>query len=369
MVAPILQKLTKINRLFIAVVILPTVLAILYFGFLASDIYISQSRFVVRSPDKPAASGLGVFLKTAGFSSSGDEVYAARAFVESRDALRELNRGGAFQKAYSAGTISNFDRFAGFSLFGSFEDLYKYFQRKVVVETETSTSISTLTVRAYTAKDAQHFNERLLEMAEATVNKLNERGRQDLIQYAVVEVEDARRQASAASAAMAAYRNESGVVDPERQAEVQLQMISKLQDELVATKMQLVQLRNYTPQNPQIAVLQTKVSSLQAEIDGQLGRVAGDRKSLAGAAVKYQRLLLESSFSDKQLASALASLEQARNEARRKQAYVERIVQPNLPDSPLEPRRWRGILAVFLASIVTYGILKMLLASLLEHRD
>ncbi|PTQ09109.1 hypothetical protein CLG96_14730 [Sphingomonas oleivorans] len=369
MVAPILQKLTKINRLLVVAVIVPTVLSIIYFGFLASDVYISESRFVVRSPDKPAASGLGVLLKTAGFSSSGDEVYAARGFVESRDALRELNRNRAFEAAYSSSSISQFDRFAPFSFYGSFEDLYKYFKRKVVIETETSTSISTLTVRAYTARDAQRFNERLLEMAEATVNKMNERGRQDLIRYADFEVEDAKRKASAASLALAAYRNESGVVDPERQAEVQLQMISKLQDELVATKMQLVQLKSYTPQNPQIEVIETKVGSLQAEIDGQLGRVAGDRKSLAAAAVKYQRLQLESVFADKQLASALASLEQARNEARRKQAYVERIVQPNLPDAPLEPRRMRGVLAVFLASLITYGILRMLLASLFEHRD
>jgi capsular polysaccharide transport system permease protein len=369
MVAPILQKVTNVNRLFIAVVIVPTVLSILYFGFLASDVYISESRFVVRSPDKPAASGLGVLLKTAGFSSSGDEVYAARAYVESRDALRELNKGNEFSKAYSSGSISQFDRFAPFSLFGSFEDLYKYFQRKVVIETETSTSISTLTVRAYTAKDAQHFNERLLEMAEATVNKMNERGRQDLIRYATVEAQDAKNKAAAASLALAAYRNQSGVVDPEKQALVQLQMISKLQDELVATKMQLVQLRSYTPQNPQIEVLATKVVSLQSEIDAQLGRVAGDRKSLAGTAAQYQRLQLESTFADKQLAAAMASLEQASNEARRKQAYVERIVQPNLPDAPLEPRRSRSMLAVFLACIITYGILKMLLASLLEHRD
>jgi len=343
--------------------------AVLYFGFFASDVYISESRFVVRSPDKPAASGLGVLLKTAGFSSSGDEVYAARAFVESRDALRDLNRNGEFEAAYTSGLISQFDRFAPFSYFGSFEDLYKYFRRKVSIETETSTSISTLTVRAYTAKDAQRINERLLEMAEATVNKLNARGRQDLVRYAELEVEDAKSKASAASAALAAYRNQSGVVDPERQAEVQLQMISKLQDELIATKMQLVQLRSYTPQNPQIEVLDTKARSLQAEINGQLGRVAGGSRSLAAAAVRYQRLQLETSFADKLLASALASLEQARNEARRKQAYVERIVQPNAPDGPLEPRRARGILAVFVASLVIYGIGRMLLASLLEHRD
>jgi capsular polysaccharide transport system permease protein len=369
MIASSLKRISAINKLAWATIVLPTALAVLYFGFLASDIYISESRFVVRSPDKPAPSGLGVILKSAGFTTSGDEVYAARAFVQSRDALRELNRNGAFEKAYGASSVSLFDRYAPLSWFNSFEDLYKYFQKRVTVDTDSSTSISTLTVKAYTPDDARRFNERLLEMAESTVNTLNTRGRQDLIRYAASEVDEARRQATEASVALAAYRNAAGVVDPEKQAQVQLQMVSKLQDELIANKMQLIQLRTYTPRNPQIEVLETKVGALQKEIGQQMGQVAGNSKSLAGAAVRYQRLVVESGVADKQLASALASLEQARNEAQRKQAYVERIVQPNRPDSPLEPRRLRGILATFVASLLVYAILKMLIASLLEHRD
>ena len=59
--------------------------------------------------------------------------------------------------------------------------------------------------------------------------------------------------------------------------------------------------------------------------------------------------------------------QQARNEAQRKQAYVERIVQPNLPDAPVEPRRLRGILATLLLGLLAYGILRMLLAGVKEH--
>jgi capsule polysaccharide export protein KpsE/RkpR len=83
--------------------------------------------------------------------------------------------------------------------------------------------------------------------------------------------------------------------------------------------------------------------------------------------VRYERLQLENELANKQLASALASLEQAKTEASRKQAYVERIVEPNLPDSPIEPRRARGILATLALSLLAYGILRMLLAGVKEH--
>lgn len=364
-----LSSIPKINKLSLLTVVLPTSLAVLYFGVFASDVYVSKSSFVVRSPDKQAASGLGVLLKTAGFSNSGDEVYAAKAFVESRDALNQLDRDGAFRKSYSSEKISIFDRFGAFGWFDSFEDLFKYYGKNVMIETSSSTTISTLTVKAYSPADAQHFNQRLLEMAEGLVNRLNERGRKDLIRFAEAEVEIAKARATAAAVAVARFRNESGIIDPERQAAVQLQMVSKLQDELIATNTQLSAIRTLAPRSPQLAVLESKARSLRLEIDVQMGKIAGDQRSLSVAVVKYQQLQLESNFAEKQLASTLASLEQARNEARRKQAYVERIVQPNRPDSPLEPRRLRSILAVLAAGLIAFGIAKMLIAGILEHRD
>lgn len=353
--------------LFIVTVVIPVILAVLYFGFFASDIYISESKFVVRSPEKPAATGLGVILKTAGFTNAGDEVYAAQTFATSRDALRAINRGGAFKEAYTRPGISIFDRFNPFGMRGSFEQLYRYFQDKVQLQNDSSTSITTLTVRAYTPEDARKFNEELLELSEATVNKLNEPGKLDLVRYAETEVAQAKAQSQSAAMALAAYRNNAGLVDPEKQAEAQMTMISKLQDQLIAGKTELAQLEKYTPENPRIPIVQTQIGTIQSEINRATGQVAGNRGSLAASAVRYQRLLLESQFADKQLAASLATLEDAKSEAQRKQAYVERVVQPNLPDAALEPRRLRGIFATFALSLLAYGILRMLLAGVREH--
>lgn len=361
------RRFGRPDWLFVGVVIVPMLLSILYFGFLASDIYISESKFVVRSPEKPAASGLGVILKTAGFTNAGDEVYAAQSFATSRDALRAINRGGAFEKAYSRPGISPFDRFNGFGLFGSFEHLYKYFESKVSLQNDPTSSITTLTVRAFTPSDAQRFNERLLELSEATVNRLNERGREDLVHYAQVEVDHAKARASGASLALAAYRNRSGVVDPEKQAEAQMQMVSNLQNALIAAKTNLAQLKRYTPLNPQIPVVQTQIQAIQGQIDQEVRKVAGNQRSLAVGTVEYQRLTLEDDFASKQLAAALASLQDAQSEAQRKQAYVERIVEPNLPDAPLEPRRLRGIFATLVLSLIAYGIVRMVAAGVREH--
>jgi capsular polysaccharide transport system permease protein len=357
------------NPLFILTVVVPTFLATLYFGLFASDVYISEAQFVVRSPDKPSASGLGVLLKSVGFSNAGDEIFVAQKYVASRDALKELNRQDAIRTAYTRPGISTFDRFNPLGISGTFEDLYEYFEDRIDVEHDTISSITTLSVRAYTAQDAQRINRQLLDLAENLVNRLNNRGEADLLGYSQREVREAEEGARRSSRALAAFRQRSGIVDPERQASVQLQLVSKLQDELIGARLQLQQLEAIAPDNPQIPQLRTRIAGLGRAIDAEVGRAAGSQRSLSAAAVQYQRLTLDNEYADKRLAAALASLQEARNEARRKQAYVERIVESNLPDDAEEPRRLRGILSVFILGLVAYGILSMLLAGVREHRD
>ena len=357
----------RADKLFLLTVILPTFLAIVYFGFLASDVYVSESQFVIRSPDKQSMTGLGVLLKSSGFSSADDEVYAAQDYVRSRDALKALNANGAVARAYGNKNISIFDRFDPLGLSGSFEELYKFYQGKVGVAYDTSSAVATLTVRAFSPDDAYRFNSQLLALAEGLVNRLNTRGRHDMVQFAAREVEDAQSEARNAAVALAAFRNTHGVVDPEAQAKAQLDMISKLQDQLISSRVQLEQLQKMAPENPQVPILTTRISGLQNQIDQQMGRVAGDRRSLSAAAVQYEKLELERELADKRVAAAMTSLQSAEDEAQRKQAYVERIAKPSRPDEAAEPRRLRGIFATLVLGLMAWGILRLLLAGLREH--
>lgn len=190
-----------------------------------------------------------------------------------------------------------------------------------------------------------------------------------MIRFAAKEVSEAEKKATLAALALARYRNEKGVIDPEKQSAIPLQQVAKLQDELIAAKTQLAQLQLLAKDNPQIPVLRKRIQMLDNEIERESSRVAGGGRSLASKAADFQRLALEKEFADKMLATALASLEQARNEAQRKQLYLERIAQPSLPDAAMEPRRLRSVLAVFVLGLIAWGVLAMLIAGIKEHQD
>jgi capsular polysaccharide transport system permease protein len=363
------SRVSRANRLFFLTVVVPTILASFYFGLIASDVYISESRFVVRSSQRQAPTGLGVLMQTAGFSRSQDDTYTVHDFMRSRDAVAKINGRLNLKEAFGNRDIELFSRFNPLGLDDSFEALHLYYQRNIGIDLDPASSISTLKIKAFKAEDAYRVNEMLLKLGEQLINQLNERARNDLVRFAATEVDDATTKAKAASLAVSKYRSLNTVFDPERQSALQLQQISKLQDELIATKTQLAQVRTFTPENPQISALKNRVDTIQSEISNEMAKVTGAGPSLTSKAAEYERLALDRAFAEKQLAAALASLEQARNDAQRKQLYLERIVQPNTPDMAMEPRRIRGVFSTFVLGLLAWGILTLLISSIREHHD
>jgi capsular polysaccharide transport system permease protein len=361
----------KIDRLFLLTVLIPSTLSLVYFGLIASDVYVSESQIVVRTPQRqiPSASSIGSLLQGAGFARANEDSYSVQEYIMSRDALRVLEEQVGLGDKYHSSDVDRLSRFAGMDPDSSFEALYRYYQKMVKVQTDAESSISTITVRAFTAESARDANRVLLQKSEELVNRLNMRGRQDMIRYALSEVEQSESKAKRAALDLSAYRNSQNVMDPERQAALQLQGVAKLQDELIATTVQLAQLTSATPTNPQIGALRNRARTLREEIGKETGKAAGGQRSFANQAAEFQRFILEADFANKQLGTALASLEVARNEAQRQQVYLERIAQPSLADVAQEPHRIRNILATIVLGLVAWGILSMLFAGIKEHKD
>jgi capsular polysaccharide transport system permease protein len=364
------RVLRRFDPKFMVTVVAPTLLAVAYYGFIASDVFISESRFVVRNPQRATQTGLGALLQGTGFSRSQDDTYAVHDFVLSRDALHELDDKLKLREILSRPGIDFINRFPGLERWDtSFEALYRHYLKHAVIEYDTVSSITVLRVRAYTGEDAKRINDLLLEMGERLVNNMNLRSRKDLIQAAEREVSLAEERAKGAAAALATFRTDRSVFDPDRQIVIQLQGVSRLRDELIQAESQLDQVRRVSPANPQIGSLESRVASLRAAIAGENAGVLGRGAGLSSKSPAFDRLTLEKTFADRQLGAALSALDAARSEALRKQLYLERLVQPNLPDHALEPRRLRSVFTVLIVGLALWAVVALVAAGIREHTD
>jgi capsular polysaccharide transport system permease protein len=359
--------------LFAWLVVFPTLLSILYFGFIASDIYTSESSFVIRSPQQSAAriGGLGSMISSAvgGFAEAPTDAMAVSDFILSRDALREINEKFDLKAYFSQPDIDWFHRFGLFGIRNNFENFYEYYRRRISVMLAAQGAITHLSVSAFAPDMALQMNESLLELAEKKVNQLNDRARQDLIVHAEREVKEAEKRIMAAALALSNFRDTQEVMDPEMQTAFHFELIGKMQTELVATLTQLAQIQTLAPQSPAPLSLELKAKTIREEINRELATIAGGDRSLSRIAADFEQYAIMREFAQQQLAVALASLQGAKDEAQRQQLYLERIANPNLPDAATLPRRLHGIVTTILVTLVSWGILTMLMAGIREHQN
>ena len=263
-----------------------------------------------------------------------------------------------------------FSRFNAFGLTGENEAFYQYYREKIGIHFDSVSGISNLNVTSFDAEESQKINEALLKQGEALINQLNERARKDTIRYAEEVVTSAEKQVKEASSQLAQFRIKNGIFDLKAQSDVQLGLVSKLQDELIVIQTQLDQVKAITPENPQISGLTAREKSLRQEIARQLRAISGGGDhSLSSQASEYQRIYLENELAEKQLAAAITSLENAKAEADRQQLYLEVISRPSKPDLAQKPARLYNIIATFIIGLIIYGITSLLSASIREHKN
>lgn len=188
-----IRKFQRINTLFKYIVILPTCCSIFYFSLWASDIYISQSSFVVRTPKNQAAlSGVGALLQSSGFARAQDDTYTVQEFMRSRSTLELLEKNIPIRQFYEdKGDL--FSRFNPLNIFSEQEAFYQYFSKKLSVNFDSVSGIATLNIRAFDPKEAQQINQELLKQGEYLINRLNERARKDTIMFAELAVSEAEK--------------------------------------------------------------------------------------------------------------------------------------------------------------------------------
>ena len=160
---------------FLLVVVIPTLVAAVYFLLIASPRYVSEARFIVRAPNQAQPSSLGVTLQSAGLAPAQTDAFAVHDYIRSRDGLAELNRRYDVPQMLGGRGGDLFSRYPRPWESRSQEGQHKGFQRFVTVGYDSTTGISTLRVEAFRPDDAQALAEGLLQGGEGLVNRLNRR--------------------------------------------------------------------------------------------------------------------------------------------------------------------------------------------------
>ena len=273
--------LTTVKLMFILMVAIPSAYSMLYYGVMASDRYVSETQFIVRSIKAPRIGGLDAIFRTFGMSASDDDASAVQGYLESRDAVRDLESRVPLRQIFARSQGDRLARFPRLWRGETFEALYEYYLDRVQLIKSTRTGISELRVVAFTPEDAQLVARTLLKLSEELVNRMNERAQSDAMTTAEKNVDRAQKNVLERQAKITEFRNRELLVDPTSESLKVIELIGTLTSDLALTSAQLDQSRASTPSGPGIQSLRARAAALQNQINAEQSKVAGNKDALA----------------------------------------------------------------------------------------
>jgi capsular polysaccharide transport system permease protein len=378
---------------FLMIVVLPTLLAFTYFGFIASDQYESDADYVIKTQSggdaTPAGlSGImGMMGGGHGDSMAMGDSAMVEAYVGSDQILRDLSREIDLRAIYSSREIDWFSRLKSTPEFFkkiagrktrrttafeiSDEDLLKYWKTKVQVLPGDAPGTSKLSVLAFTPEDSKNIADHVIRLGERLVNKVSERAMKDAVVYAQKEVDSAHDRAMKAFDDLQEFQARAKQVDPAGYVQARSAIQGKMESDLSSLQTQMESLRKILPEEaPGIQQLRWQASALQEQLLLEKNRstTAANGKSAAEIINEFAKHQLETDFASKDYLSALQALETARINATRQNRYLEAFDLPQLPDKPALPNRWYNIVTVLAFCLLLWGVWTLFVAGVKEHQ-
>lgn len=356
-------------RFFLLLVILPTLIVAAYYYLVASDQYESEADFIVRSSSSGGsmASGIGSLLSLGSAAATRDDALSVVDYLESTEATMTLEHSIGLTKRFHISDADYVSRLK--SATPTPEKLRKYYAKQVKIKYDKDTGISKLTVHAFRPEDAYVIANELLRLGEGRVNQLNDRSNRDALSSANRMLAEAEKELRTNQVQLTAFRRTQADIDPEATGKAQLSMVTGLSGSLTAARAQLAAMRGIiAPSSPQYVAAVARVRALEAEVGREGGRIAGQGAgTVANRMGDYEGLRVRQEFAVKRYELAAGAYQAAREDARKKEIYLVRVVNPNVPVSALFPERARIVLTVFGSLLLAYGIGWLLAAGVREH--
>ncbi len=336
----------------------PTALAAYYFFQIATPMYATHSEFVIQQADPTAMSaGIGG-IQGGALSATTQDAIAVQSFLHSRDAMLRLDGDEGFRAHFSDPEIDPVQRLDPEA---TNEDAFKLYQRRVSIGFDPTEGIVKMEVVAADPDTSRRFSEALISYAEAKVDDLTQRLREDQMSGARESYEEAEAKVLAAQQRVLRLQEQRGVLSADLEVSALMNQITALETELNTERLRLAELmQNARPNQTRVEVAQGNVDRLEAliqEMRGEMTEGANGEASLAR--VSGELVIAQADLETRQilLGQTLQQLENARIEANRQVRYLSLNVTPVAPDEATYPR---AIENTVLALMVFGGIYLML---------
>ncbi len=349
----------------IVAALVPVLIAVSYFGLIASDRYVSESSVVLRSGSPSVSSMVLGGLLPVGNSDTQD-VLVVSDYIRSMEMARHLGEKFALRDHYSD---RNIDFVSRLTANATDEEFLDYLRTMISVKYEETSSIISITIKAFTPEVSRDINREVIARSELLINRLSDRIVEDTLVQARLEVDNAVSNAREISNRLSAFANNNGSINPGTDASSIVGLIAALEAKLAETRALYTEKSAYMRStSTEMRALTNRMNGIETELRRERSRLSAEQ-GVGSAIEKFKPLLVEEELGRQRYAAALQAFESARAESQTKKRYLATFVQPSLPTSSTEPDRLIDAVSTILLSLLLYSIFALFRAAIKEHID
>lgn len=342
-------------------------IAVVYFGLVASDRYVSRAELIIKQADQikmlpDALSMLGIG------GSNHQDVLLVQDYLNSWDLLAKLDKELDLKSHYQSNRADFFSRLPSDV---SREDFIKYYREHLTLHLDELSGVLTIELQAFEPEYGQRVVTLMLKESERFINKLGHQVALDQLAFVEQEVDRAYQRLQNEKAKVLAFQNSHQLISPESTSSARLGVVSQLEAELVSQQAELKQLRSYMRDTaPAVISVQTRVDALNNQLKQEKARLTGmDKDAMNEITAGYLDVQTQATLAADLYKTGLISLEQTRVEAYRKLKHLLVISQPTVAEDAEYPRRLYNLATTGVLLCLFYGLVIMGLATLREHQD
>jgi len=345
--------------------LVPIVMAIIYFGLIASDRYVSESSVVLRSGSQSVSNlSFGGLLPVS--NPDTQDVLVVSDYILSVEMAQHLDEKFSLRDHYSDKSLDFVSRLRSES---NDEEFLEYLRGMVKVKFEETSSIISITTKAFSPEISHAINKEIITRSELLINRLSDRIVEDTLTAARAEVEDSIANARDVSSRLSKFTNENQSINPGTDASSIAGLIAALESKLAETRALFTEKSAYMRESSaEIRALKNRINGIEVELQRERLRLSNDQ-GVGTAIERYKPLLVEEELARQRYAAALQALEAARVESQTKKRYLATFVQPSMPTSSTEPDRLIDTLSAILLSFLLYALFALFRAAIREHID
>ena len=344
--------------------------AVMYWGLIASDRYVSEAHVIIQQIDSPTGKGLDIssMIGMSGGPTRADQMFL-RDHLLSVDMLAKIDSQLGLREHYSDRHYDMLSRLWSKDI--SQEWFHSYYLRRIGVALDENAGVLIVRAEAFTPEKAYEITSLLVEEGERYMNQMAHRLAQEQVAFIEKQVEQTSERVIKARQAVLTFQNERNLVSPQGTAEALFAIISQLEGRLIALKTQRDSLLGYQQaQSPAVVDLDLQIAAVNKQIAREQARLtSSQRQTLNRIVEEYQRLEMNAEFAREMYKAGLTALEKQRVEAGRMLKMVSVLQHPTHPQYPLEPRRTYNTAVFILSTILVAGILTLLKVIVRDHRD